>query len=78
MGTYCATLVADLYPFCYERDFILSLSVDKQADIFDAFNTTSRYLTDILNIDSIEFDKMVITNSSQSFNLMKQIPLILK
>ena len=29
---------------------MMSLSNDKQADIIDAFNTTSRYLDDILNI----------------------------
>ena len=28
-----------------------SLSDDKQADVIDAFNTTSRYLDDILNIN---------------------------
>ena len=28
----------------------MSLSVDKQADVIDAFNTTFRYLDDILNI----------------------------
>ena len=28
----------------------MSLSYDKQVDIFDAFKTTSRYLEDILNI----------------------------
>ena len=44
MGTNCALVVADLVLFCYERDFILSLSDDKQADIIDAFNTTSRYV----------------------------------
>ena len=42
MGTYCATLVADLFMLCYKRDFMTSLSGDKQADIIDAFNTTSR------------------------------------
>ena len=26
MGTYCTPLVADLFLFCYERDFMLSLS----------------------------------------------------
>ena len=50
MGTNCAPLVADLFLFCYERDFMMSLSDDKQADVIDAFNTTSRYLDDILNI----------------------------
>ena len=36
MGTNCAPLVADLFfvfVFCYERDFITSLSGDNQADI---------------------------------------------
>ena len=33
MGTNCAPLVADLFLFCYERDFIMSLSDDMQADI---------------------------------------------
>ena len=27
MGTNCAPLVADLFLFCYERDFMMSLSV---------------------------------------------------
>ena len=37
MGTNCAPLVADLFLFCYERHFMMSLSDDKQVDIFDAF-----------------------------------------
>ena len=45
MGTNCAPLVADLFLFCYERDFMLSLSDNNQADI-EAFNSTSRYLDD--------------------------------
>ena len=32
MGTNCAPLVADLFFFCYERDFMLYLS-DNQTDI---------------------------------------------
>ena len=35
-GTNCAPLVADLFLFCYERSFMLSLSDDKQADIIGA------------------------------------------
>ena len=59
MGTNCAPLVADLFLFCYERDFMMSLSDDKQADVINAFNTTSRYLDDILNINNVYFDNMV-------------------
>ena len=59
MGTNCAPLVADLFLFCYERDFMMSLSDDKQADVIDAFNTTSIYLNDILNINNVYFDNMI-------------------
>ena len=33
VGANCAPVVADLFLFCYERDFIMSLSDDKQAYI---------------------------------------------
>ena len=59
MGTNCAPLVADLFLFCYERDFMLSLSDTYQADIIEAFNSTSRYLDDLLNIDNPYFEQMV-------------------
>ena len=52
MGTNCAPLVADLFLYCYERDFMLSLSPATQNDVIEAFNNTSRYLDDILNIDN--------------------------
>ena len=34
IGTKCALLVADLFSFYYERDFMLSLSGDKDAEVF--------------------------------------------
>ena len=41
MGTNCAPLVADLFLFSYERDF-MSLSEDNQSSVIEAFNSTSR------------------------------------
>ena len=38
---------------------MMSFSDDKQADVIDAFNTTSRYMDDILNINNVYFDNMV-------------------
>ena len=38
---------------------MMSLSDDKQADVIDAFNTTSTYLDDILNINDVYLDNMV-------------------
>ena len=36
-----------------------SLSPENQADIIEAFNSTSSYLDDLLNIDYIYFEQMV-------------------
>ena len=59
IGTNCAPLVADVLLFCYERDFMLSLSEDNQSGVIEAFNSTSRYLDDISNVDNNFFDSMV-------------------
>ena len=42
MGTNSAPHEADFFLFCYERDFMTSLSNDNQADSIEAFNSTSR------------------------------------
>ena len=36
-----------------------SLTKEKRYDLIDAFNSTSRYLDDLLNIDNIHFEHMV-------------------
>ena len=59
MGTNCVLFVADLFLFCYERDLMLSLSDNNQSDVIEAFNSTSRYLDDLLNIDNPYFEQMV-------------------
>ena len=59
MGTNCAPPVVDLFLFCYERDFMKDLCSDNQADVIKAFNSTSRYLDDLLNIDIPYFEGMV-------------------
>ena len=39
MGTNCAPIVADLFLFLfYERDFMMSLSVENQFEIIEAFS----------------------------------------
>ena len=43
-STNCASLIADLFLFCYDRDFMTSLACDTQAGVNKAFNSTSRYL----------------------------------
>ena len=55
MGTNCSPLIADLFLYCYERDFLSNLQKSKRFDLIDKFNHTSRYLDDILNIDNPAF-----------------------
>ena len=57
---------------------MMSLSDDRHADIIDAFNTTSRYLDDLLTINDIYFDNIVRQIYHAELNLMKPMPLILK
>ena len=59
MGTICAPLVANLFLFCNETDFITPLSDDKQAFIIEAFHSMSRNSDDLLNIDTPYFEGMV-------------------
>ena len=59
MDTTNAPLAADLFLFRYESDFMISLSDDKPTDNIDAINTTSRYLDDILNINTVYFGRVV-------------------
>ena len=56
MGTNYSPLLADLFLYCYERDFMHSLNHANQADVIEAFNSTSRYLDDLLNIDNPYFE----------------------
>ena len=72
MGTNCAPLVADMFLFCYERDFMKDLSSDNQADVIKAFNSTSRYLDDLLNIDIPYFE--FIHLNCNLIKLILQIP----
>ena len=58
-GTNCAPLIADLFSLCYERDFMASLSYNKEAEIIQAFNSTSRFLDNLLNIDNPYFEGLV-------------------
>ena len=46
-------------PNLRKTDKNLSLSDNNQTDIIEAFNSASRYLDDLLNIDNPYFEQMV-------------------
>ena len=51
-----STKISSLFP---KRGKVKSLSRKNQADIIEAFNSSSRYLDDLLNINNIHFDQMI-------------------
>ena len=55
MGTNCAPLIADLFLYCNERDFMSNPQKSKRFDLIDKFNDASRYLDDIFTIDNPAF-----------------------
>ena len=57
---------------------MLSLSDNKQTDIIEAFNSTSRYLDELLTIDKPYFEQMVGQIYPTTLQLNKRILLILK
>ena len=71
MGTNCAPLVAGLFLFVMRGTLLCLFLILKQADVIDAFNTTSRYLDDILNINNVYFDNMVSQIYPPEFQLNK-------
>ena len=59
MDTNCAPIIADLFLFCYERNFMSDINKSKQYDLTDMFSDTSQYLDDIFTIDNPELDKHI-------------------
>ena len=59
VGAGCAPLVPDLFLFCCEGDFVLSLSGSGQTDIIEAFNSTTAYLDDSLGGDNPYFEQVM-------------------
>ena len=68
MGTNCAPLIADLFLYCYERDFMSDLQNSKRFDLIDMFNDTSRYLDDILPSITLNLRNIFLIYIQQNFS----------
>ena len=56
MGTNCAPLLADIFLYSYEADFIQSLLSTGKKKIASQFNFTYRYIDDVLSINNTDFE----------------------
>jgi hypothetical protein len=59
MGTNCAPLLADLFLYSYESEFLQKLVKDKKFHEARAFNFTYRYIDDILSINNSRFEEFL-------------------
>ena len=55
MGTNCAPLLADLFSYSYDSEFLQNLVKDKKIHEARAFNFTYRYIDDVLSINNPRF-----------------------
>jgi hypothetical protein len=59
MGTNCAPLLADLFLYSYEVEFIQKLLHEKKKTLAVAFSSTFRYIDDVLSINNNQFQSHV-------------------
>ena len=55
MGTKCAPLLADLFLYSYEADFIQGLLQKNEKKLARSFNFTFRYIDDVLTLNDARF-----------------------
>ena len=55
MGTNCSPLLADLFLYSYESEFLQKLVKDKKIHEARSFNFTYRYIDDVLSINNSRF-----------------------
>ena len=62
-------LLAETFLFCYESDFMKSLTKENWKDMNEAFNSTTRYMymDDLLNIDNILLIRQLTECIPQNF-----------
>ena len=57
MGANYAPLIADLFLYCYESEYMLRISKSGNSALVDHFNNSFRYIDDILSMDNPLFTK---------------------
>ena len=55
MGTNCASLIADLFLYSYEAEFVQSLLRAGKKHLAQQFNFTHRYIDDVLYLKNTKF-----------------------
>ena len=79
MGTTCAPVLADIFLYSYEAEFIQSLLSTGKKKIASQFNFTYRYIDDVLSINNPDFEIILvrcIPHSLRSKTRRRATPLL--
>ena len=75
MGTNCAPLLADIFLYSYEAEFIQSLLSTGKKKLASQFNFTYRYIDDVLSINNLDFENY-LGQSLRSKTRRRATPLL--
>ena len=87
MGTNCAPLLADLYLYSYEAEFMQGLLKRGQKKLAQSFNYTYRYIDDVLSLNNSTFsdhlhsvypDELDIKDTTESSHSASYLDLLLE
>ena len=78
MGTNCAPLLADLFLYSYEAEFLQKLVKDKKIHEARAFNFTYRYIDDDLSINNSRFAEFIPLIYPPELEVKKRPPIQLR
>ena len=87
MGTNCAPLLADLFLYTYEAEFIQNLIKQGEKTTARSFNYTFRYIDDVLSLNNTNFEnylhriypsELEIKNTTVSSNSASYLDLFLE
>ena len=59
MGTNCAPLLADLFLYSYEAEFIQTFIKSGKRQLAKSFNFTFRYIDDVLSLNNSKFSDYI-------------------
>ena len=59
MGTNCSPLLADIFFYSYEAEFIQSLLSAGKKRLASQFNFTYKYINDVLSINNPDFENNI-------------------
>ena len=87
MGLNCAPLLADLFLYSYEADFLQTLLEQKDKKLSQSFNFTFRYIDDVLPLSNSKFgdylhliysSKLELKDTTESSNSISYLDLLLE